>query len=313
MSDLDTLTLPLLPLTTGVVLPGMVVTLTLESPEARAAVDAAASDDDRLLVLVPRLEGRYARVGTIAKIEDLGRIRGGTEALVIRGLGRASIGVGVAGTGEATWVQLEPVADGPASERAETLAREYRATIESIVEARGVPAVAEFLRGLSDPGQIADIAGYSPDLSFERKVEVLETIDVERRLELVLGWAKDTLAEVQVKEKIRDEVSDSLEQRQREAPQPSTKNRPSVTLDVSLPNTGAEPLVLNLRLRYDGERPRSESNRKGEGGARPARAHVRAVARVRLDPNLSRLDDGAAVERAHRGQPGHHRCSPDPR
>src|SRR6478752_9078910 len=87
----------------------------------------------------------------------------------------------------------------------------------SIVEARGVPAVAEFLRGLSDPGQIADIAGYSPDLSFERKVEVLETIDVERRLELVLEWAKDTLAEVQVKEKIRDEVSDSLEQRQREA------------------------------------------------------------------------------------------------
>src|SRR6185295_16199629 len=152
MSDLDTLTLPLLPLTTGVVLPGMVVTLTLESPEARAAVDAAASDDDRLLVLVPRLEGRYARVGTIAKIEDLGRIRGGTEALVIRGLGRASIGVGVAGTGEATWVQLEPVAEEPASERAETLAREYRATIESIVEARGVPAVAEFLRGRTDRG-----------------------------------------------------------------------------------------------------------------------------------------------------------------
>jgi len=115
MADLDTLALPLLPLTTGVVLPGMVVTLTLESPEARAAVDAAASDDDRLLVLVPRLDGRYARVGTIAKIEDLGRIRGGTEALVIRGLGRASIGVGVAGTGEATWVQLEPVADEPSS------------------------------------------------------------------------------------------------------------------------------------------------------------------------------------------------------
>ena len=94
MADLDTLALPLLPLTTGVVLPGMVVTLTLESPEARAAVDAAAGDVDRLLVLVPRLDGRYARVGTIAKIEDLGKIRGGTEALVIRGLFRATIGVG---------------------------------------------------------------------------------------------------------------------------------------------------------------------------------------------------------------------------
>src|SRR5438094_8169566 len=245
MSDLDTLTLPLLPLTTGVVLPGMVVTLTLESPEARAAVDAAASDDDRLLVLVPRLEGRYARVGTIAKIEDLGRIRGGTEALVSRGLGRASIGVGVAGTGEATWVQLEPVADGPASERAETLAREYRATIESIVEARGVPAVAEFLRGLSDPGQIADIAGYSPDLSFERKVEVLETIDVERRLELVLEWAKDTLAEVQVKEKIRDEVSDSLEQRQREA----ILREQMAAIRKELGEDGSEDVIETLRVK----------------------------------------------------------------
>jgi ATP-dependent Lon protease len=260
MSDLDTLTLPLLPLTTGVVLPGMVVTLTLESPEARAAVDAAASDDDRLLVLVPRLEGRYARVGTIAKIEDLGRIRGGTEALVIRGLGRASIGVGVAGTGEATWVQLEPVADEPASERAETLAREYRATIESIVEARGVPAVAEFLRGLSDPGQIADIAGYSPDLSFERKVEVLETINVERRLELVLEWAKDTLAEVQVKEKIRDEVSDSLEQRQREA----ILREQMAAIRKELGEDGSEDVIETLRAKItesgmpDGVREQAE-------------------------------------------------------
>src|SRR5207247_10081134 len=138
-------------------------------------------------------------------------------APVIRGLTRATIGVGVAGTGEATWVQVEPESDEAPSERAQSLAREYRATVESIVEARGVPAIAEFLRGLSDPGQIADTAGYSPDLSFERKVEVLETIDIERRLELVLDWAKDTLAEVQVKEKIRDEVSESLEQRQREA------------------------------------------------------------------------------------------------
>ena len=80
------------------------------------------------------------------------------------------------------------------------LAREYRATLENIVESRGMPQVAEFLRGIYGPGQIADMAGYSPDLSFERKVEVLETIDVEARLEMVLAWAKDTLAEIEVKE-----------------------------------------------------------------------------------------------------------------
>ena len=78
------------------------------------------------------------------------------------------------------------------------------------------PAVAEFLRGVTDPGQLADTSGYSPDLSFEQKVEVLETLDVEARLEKVLRWAKETLAEVQVKERIRDEVAGSLEERQRE-------------------------------------------------------------------------------------------------
>jgi ATP-dependent Lon protease len=216
MPEIDTLALPLLPLTTGVVLPGMVVTLTLESPEARAAVDAAAGEE-RLLLLVPRLEGRYARVGTIGKIEDIGSLRGGTEAIVIRGVRRAEVGVGVPGTGEATWVQVEPVEDEPATERTRSLAREYRATIEGIVEARGVPAIAEFLRGINEPGQMADTAGYSPDLSFEQKVEILETLDVEARLELVLGWARDTLAETELKEKIREDVTDSLEQRQREA------------------------------------------------------------------------------------------------
>ena len=84
------------------------------------------------------------------------------------------------------------------------------------MESRGIPQVAEFLRGISDPGQIADMAGYSPDLSFERKIEVLETVDVEARLHKVLAWAKDTLAEIDVKERIRGEVSENLEKRQRE-------------------------------------------------------------------------------------------------
>ncbi len=213
MTELHTETLPLLPLTTGVVLPGMVVTLTIESPEAEAAVEAAAHGE---LILVPRIDGRYARVGTVAKIEEEGRVRGGVDAVVIRGLHRGVVGVGVPGTGSATWVQIEPIDDGTPSGRAVELAREYRATLENIVESRGIPQVAEFLRGISDPGQIADMAGYSPDISFERKVEVLETTDVEARLEMVLAWAKDTLAEIDVKERIRGEVSDNLEKRQRE-------------------------------------------------------------------------------------------------
>jgi ATP-dependent Lon protease len=216
MTPIDTLVLPLLPLTTGVVLPGMVVTLTLESDEARRAV-AAAEETDSELLLVPRIGQRYAAVGTVARVEDVGRLQNGMDALVIRGLHRARVGVGVPGTGDATWVQVEPAPDPEEpTPRAEELAREYRATVENLIEARGVPQVAEILRGIRDPGQIADTSGYSPDLSFEQKVEVLETVDVEQRLEKVLAWAKEALAEESVKDRIRSEVREGMEKSQRE-------------------------------------------------------------------------------------------------
>jgi ATP-dependent Lon protease len=216
MSNLDTQILPLLPLTTGVVLPGMVVTLTIESDEARKAISAARATGGELL-LVPRVDSRYARVGTVGKVEDVGSLPSGMEAVVIRGMHRAAIRAGVPGTGDATWVQVEPSPDpSEPTERARELAREYRAVLENIVESRGVPQVAEFLRGIQDPGAMADTAGYSPDLSFEQKVEVLETLDVEQRLEKVLAWAREVLGELSLKDKIRQDVRDGMEKTQRE-------------------------------------------------------------------------------------------------
>jgi ATP-dependent Lon protease len=216
MSKLDTQILPLLPLTTGVVLPGMVVTLTIESDDARTAVSAARATGGELL-LVPRVESRYALVGTVGKVEDVGSLPSGMEAVVIRGLHRATIGAGVPGTGDATWVQVEPSPDPlDPTERARELAREYRAVLENIVDSRGVPQVAEFLRGIQDPGAMADTAGYSPDLSFEQKVEILETLDVEQRLEKVLAWSRDILGELSLKDKIRQDVREGMEKTQRE-------------------------------------------------------------------------------------------------
>jgi ATP-dependent Lon protease len=217
MTDTDTRILPLLPLATGVVLPGMVVTMALETDEARAAFEAAELTGGRLL-LVPRLEERYARVGTISKVEDSGELPGGTRAVVVRGIERAIIGTGAPGTGEALWVQFEDVDEGGSgeSERAVELAREYRAVIENILEHRGARQIADALRGISDPGTMADTAGYSPDLTFEQKIEVLETVDVEVRLEKVLAWARDVLADLSLKERIRTDVAEGMEKTQRE-------------------------------------------------------------------------------------------------
>jgi ATP-dependent Lon protease len=215
MPDFENNTLPLLPLTSGVVLPGMVITMALETEEAKAAAAAAQLADGRLL-LVPRVDGRYARVGTISAIEEAGQLPSGVAALVVRGVQRASIGAGVPGTGEALWVQVEPVTEGPATEQAIELAREYRAVMENTLEARGAGRVIELLRSITEPSSLADASGYSPDLTFAQKVEVLETLDVEQRLRRVLAWARETFADLSLRQRIRTDVEEGMEKSQRE-------------------------------------------------------------------------------------------------
>jgi ATP-dependent Lon protease len=211
----ENVTLPLLPLKSGVILPGMVFTMALESTEARVAVEAARSAGGHLL-LVPHIEGRYANVGVIAEVMEEGSMPGGLEAIVIRGDQRATIGTGVPGTGDALWVEAEPLDDGESTPAVVELAREYRAVLENILLSRGARQIAAQLREITEPGRLADVAGYSPDLSLAQKVEVLETIDVETRLRLVLGWARDTLADLTLRDRIKSDVEEGMEKTQRE-------------------------------------------------------------------------------------------------
>src|SRR4029450_9409189 len=136
MADLDTVTLPVLPLTDDVVLPGMVVTLALETSEAKAAADAAAKAGNTLL-LVPRLgDGRYARVGTVARIENQAQLPGGMPALVIRATVRAEVGLGVIGETSGLWVHASPVDDGEVTDEVAERATELRAAVRAPFDAR---------------------------------------------------------------------------------------------------------------------------------------------------------------------------------
>jgi ATP-dependent Lon protease len=216
MADLDTLTLPVLPLTNDVVLPHMVVTLALETDEARAAADAAARANDTLLLVPRQADGRYARVGTIARIENRGNLPGGMPALVIRATTRAEVGVGVIGQTSALWVHVSPLPDGEVTGEVAELATELRAALRALFESLGGRRLTEVLRGVDDPSALADIVGWWPDLAVDRKVELLETTELIERLRLVLGWVKEALAEHELADKIRHDVSEGLEARQRE-------------------------------------------------------------------------------------------------
>src|SRR5262245_9785537 len=215
MTDTRTELLPLLPLNTGVVVPGMVVTITLETDEAKRAAAAAEAVTGRL-VLVPRIDGRFATVGTVTQIESAGELPNGGRALVIRGIGRVRIGSGSFGAEGALHVQAETIDALVPAERGHDLAREYHALIETVLEHRGARRIADVLPGVDEPGALADTAVYSPDLTMEQRVQLLETVDVEARLELAIAWAREVLADLELKDKIRTEVSEDLDKQQRE-------------------------------------------------------------------------------------------------
>src|SRR5258708_33586209 len=211
----NSLKLPVLPLTQAVVLPRMSATVPIDSNDARTAVQAALANDG-LLLLLPKIESRYATVGVVAKIEEKGNLPDGTEVVAVQGRSRAVLGEVTSDSG-ALFAKVELSPDPSAyTERARQLMQEYRAIVENILELRGAPQVAQVLRGIENPGHLADMSGYSPDFSVARKVEVLETLDVEERLTKLIAWYREVLAELSLKEQLRSEVSERMEKNQRD-------------------------------------------------------------------------------------------------
>ena len=216
----EILTLPVLPLDDSVVLPTMVVPLDTSDPEARASIEAAratASGDARpQVLLVPRIGGRYSPVGTLAVVEEEGRLPSGKPGAVVRGLSRVTIGAGTVGPGAALWVHGTVATEPPATARAAELAREYRGVAAAILQKRGAWQVVDVLSRITDPSALADSAGYASYLSISQRSELLETIDAEQRLERLTGWARDQLAELDVAETIGNDVREGMEKQQRE-------------------------------------------------------------------------------------------------
>src|SRR5262245_45841249 len=85
----------LIPLDDTVVFPNMTVTLPLDvGGEAR-------------VLLVPRHEGEYASVGTVAEVQELGRLPGGASVATLEGLHRAELGAAETGPDGRLYVSAE--------------------------------------------------------------------------------------------------------------------------------------------------------------------------------------------------------------
>ena len=199
-----------------VVLPHMTVTLAIEGDSQHAAINAARQGS-RLILLVPKVDGKFGTIGTVARLGDSAELPTGAEAFMIRGEYRARLGGGQAEINGALLVKADPILEPePPTERSLELMREYRALLENLVESRGVPQVEQFIRQAKTPSHLADLAGYSPDLNTDQKLKILETLDVEERLSMLIGWTTQVLADASLKEKIRNDVAEGMEKQQRE-------------------------------------------------------------------------------------------------
>jgi ATP-dependent Lon protease len=207
---------PVLFLSESIVLPGMVVPIELDDA-ARAAVDAARATESGELLIAPRLGDRYPSDGVLASIVQVGRVAGGSgTAAVVRGNGRAQIGAGANGPGPALWVEVTEVTEQAATDETRALAAEYKKLLLAYLQRREAWQIVDFVNQLTDPSALADTAGYASYLTQVQKRQLLETPDVAERLRSLIDWTSDHLAEVEVNDKIADDVREGMEKTQKE-------------------------------------------------------------------------------------------------
>ncbi len=206
---------PVLFVSDPVVLPGMVVPIALDDA-ARAAVDAARATESGTLLIAPRLDDRYPSYGVLATIVQVGRIPGGGTAAVVRGERRAHIGAGASGPGAALWVEVTEVADAEPTDENRDLATEYKKLLLAMLQRREAWELVDVVNKLTDPSALADMAGYASYLTDVQKRQLLETEDVAERLQALIDWTGDHLAEVEVNDKIAGDVREGMEKQQKE-------------------------------------------------------------------------------------------------
>src|SRR4051794_16872496 len=199
-------TLLLVPLDDSIVFPGMTVTLALDLGE-----------ESRVL-LVPRNDGEFASIGTVAEVVDQIQLPGGVRAVTVQGITRGIPGAAHTDASGSLRVEVDTQDDELVrGDHIRSIEREYRAVVEEILDLRGADArVRAFVRSITEAGALADTSGYSPDLSYEDKVDLLETVDVTERLEKALKLQRERLAELQVRARIREDVQTGAEAQQRE-------------------------------------------------------------------------------------------------
>jgi ATP-dependent Lon protease len=205
--------LPILPLQEQVILPHMSILIDGNDPEVKLALAAARRQEDLLLV-IPVIKGKYSSIGTVVKLGN-SQSAGPSLAQEIHGLYRGKINSGAENLTGELWVDIVVYEDPEKlSGKVTELGNEYRALVESLMEAHNLPPTV--LRNIQGVSQLTDMSGYSPELTVEQRLELLETLDLGERLTKLIGWTEEILAIARIRNKAKQDVEERLNSKQRE-------------------------------------------------------------------------------------------------
>ena len=220
-------TLPVLPLRETVIFPGTAVPISAGRPGTLQAIEAALAGDRRMLAVAQK-ENRdevesdnLYNVGTVVRIAQVQRGGGGVQllihgehrALALQYLPTPDRGLS-AHVREMT--DLEPVnAEDPAFI---ALYKELRDRAAELGKRRGIPAemLQQFMEGITDPGQFADLVAFYVEMDTTAKQKLLEVLSVEERLRSLLLIVQRQLTLIEAQEEIQAQVQEELGERQRE-------------------------------------------------------------------------------------------------
>ena len=216
---------PIIPLRDLVVFPGVVTTLFVGRAKSVEALNAAMSSDKKLVLVAqmdaskedPLFTDMY-HYGTVSNLLQLIKLPDGTMKVLVEGLKRCKIDKLIE-EDTYTKARVAEIEDIPVkTSEASNLVRFTKAKFADYVSVtKRIPQeIVASVDALDDLSRLIDtIIGHLP-IELNRKQEVLELADIQKRAETLLTYIESQLDVVDVEKKIRDRVKKQMEKSQRE-------------------------------------------------------------------------------------------------
>ena len=221
----EQVSLPLLPLRDVVVFPHMVIPLFVGRPKSIKALETSMESGKSILLVAQKTAAQddptpddLYDTGSVATVLQMLKLPDGTVKVLVEGNQRARV-IQVTDMGAYLSAKAEIVpAEGEERVDVEAMRRALLAQFDQYVKLNKKipPEILTSLAGIDEGGRLADTIVAHLPLKLEQKQEVLEMIEVNKRLEHLLGLLEGELDILQVEKRIRGRVKRQMEKSQRE-------------------------------------------------------------------------------------------------